>query len=318
MTLDPYLTSYGMLVNTSKIRKELLNYLASTTLRNLNYEFQDYPNTKLIFITGCTQDEKDLTVFDHPIIIEYKGKNYVVSDIRKYVKQLQDQPISITENVRDLANATFVINRALFLLDFVDEKRGQYRLFYKSAITAYAEFMSYVANTAIPLTPAEFFAVKYVCAWFGYTLFLDSEDVDDSRDQIEAFLNTIKVGVRANKELAKSVMNAMKDIPYKPTIENLTDRIKAVMNPDKAKVISSNLLVNIISNMWYGHGGSETMVICLEHMPTWLSLIYVALANNNFKKTRLATILLKFNRDINITDYCKNIQLFTNGKTLGI
>lgn len=318
MTLDPYLTSYGMLVNTSKIRKELLSYLASTPLRNLNYEFQDYPNTKLVFITGCIQEEKDLVVFDHPVLIEYKGKNYVVSDIRKYIKQLSDQPLNLTDSIRDLANATFVIDRALFLADFVDEKIGQYRRFYKSSITAYAEFMSYVANTAIPLTPTEFFAVKYVCAWFGYTLYLDSEDVDAAYDQIEAFLNTIKVGVKANKELAKTVMAAMKEIPYKPTIENLTDRIKAVMNPDKAKVISSNLLVNIISNMWYGHGGSETMVICLEHMPTWLSLIYVALNNNNFKKTRLATVLLKFNKDINITDYCKSIQLFTKEKTLGL
>ena len=200
MVLDPYSTSYGALVNTSRIKKDLLNYVATTPLSNLNYEFQDYPKTKLVFITGCTQEERDLAVFDHTTIIEYKGIKYIVADLRKYVRQLNDQPISLTEIIKDLANATYIINRSIFIMDFVDEKLGIYRKFYKPSITAYAEFISYIVNTAITLTPQEFYSVKFVATWFGYSLFATEEDFEDYIPQIEAFLNTVKVGATHNEK----------------------------------------------------------------------------------------------------------------------
>lgn len=317
MILDPYLTSYGSLVNTTKTRKDVLNYIASTPLTNLNYEFQDLPNTKMVFITGCTQEEKDLAVFDHPITLEFKNKKYIVSDIRKYIKQLDNQPLNLMDSVRDLANATYVIDRALFLSDFIEGRIGLYRKFFKPVITAYAEFFSYVVNTAVALTPAEFFSTKFVSAWFAYTLFMDKEDIEDNALQIEAFLSTIKVGASGNKELAKKIMASMKEIDYEPTLDNLVSRVKATINQDKAKIISTDLLVNIMANMWYGHGGSESMIISMEHIPTWMAMTYCGLSNNSYKKTRLATVLMKYSRDINVTDYCKNVGLFVKERVVG-
>lgn len=313
MIINPYDTTYGSLINIGKVKKSVSEYIITTRLRNLNYEFTEEDGVRLVFLTGCTPEEKEIPTFDHPIITEDRKGKIVTTDLRKYMRSIDEQPLYLFEASKDVAALTFLISRAMFTAGFLTGNYGIYRKFFKSAITSYADLISHAIDVIVKLNPLELYKVKLTAGWFAYTLFVD-DDVEDYGGMIEAMLGNCKLGIGSNKNVIKEVVSIMNDMRYTPTIGDLVTRIKAILPEDKQVVISVDILVNVISNLWYGHGGSETMIISIEHMPTWLALSSTALGDNTYKRTRLSAILSKFSKDIG-SDYYKNVELMIKERT---
>ena len=49
-----------------------------------------------------------------------------------------------------------------------------------------------------------------------------------------------------------------------------------------------------MGNTWFGANAKEILAVALEHPPTWLSLVYIALKERSYKNTSLAKIALRY------------------------
>jgi len=140
VVVDPYSTSFGELITIDKTKKELMNYIIMAE-GSLSYEYVPNEATRLVFITGKNQEEKDLPVWDHTLVYEDgRGNQVVASDLRKYLKVLPENVMNIEEYNKDKAGYDFTILRALITYEFASGNYGRFRNLEKTVITSYSSW----------------------------------------------------------------------------------------------------------------------------------------------------------------------------------
>jgi hypothetical protein len=313
--LIPYATSYGKLLNITAIEKELFKYMASNSGANLNYEFSTSNDVEIVIITGYNDEEKDLGVWDHPIVMKnHKDQDVVVIDLRKYVSVNKEQPMNIMDVAKDKNVVEFLVLRALLTADFACGEYGRLRNIFKSISSGYASIVANVTNSIVILSPLEMVYVEIAAAYHASILFIEEDDIKSSLGNIEARLSNMKFSLPINKKVIASLMEKMQ---YEDrTIVGLVKNIQSVLPPEKQPLINNDAMVNMVSNIWYGPSGTETVIMALEHMPTWVALLYTSIVNKTYKRTRLATVIAKASRQINVNEFEKGISLYLKEHTL--
>lgn len=312
---SPYETTYGKLLNSETIIKALIRYLAGTKSTNLNYEYDPKSDIGLVFITGFDNDEQELPAWDHPVIFkDHRGNTIIASDLRKYVKVIKgQQPLTITEITKDKSNIDFIILRTLVTADFSMGYFGNFRNEFKSVISGFSLIMSNIINSLVIMNPVEKVNVEIVLAYYVNVL-LTNSDVSDMKPVIKARILSSKLSIPLTNKAIDNIVDILD--PEFRDINSLMNNIKLALPEEKAKLINTSVIVNGMSSMWYGPGGSEAMVMSVEHLPTWIALMYVNINDNTFKRSRLAMMLEKHNKNIKNTEFSKAIELYIKEHTL--
>lgn len=311
---DPYSTSYGKLINKDRVTKELTKYLISAT-ESKNYEFKNSTDCNLLFITGYREDEKDLQVFNQPLVFQdLKNKKYVAVDLRKYVKSTPGEVIYLQDIYKDQAACKFLTTAATFISDFVSEEFGSYRSVYKGVTAAYAMFMSYLVDNIIKLNPVEKITLEINLMWFANLLLVPSLNKRDYHDAIIAKIINTKLSIPTNRKMVLNVLEDKADMDLEFNVNGLLKMIKVSLPDEKQELITEGVLLNMIGNVWYGPGGSETVIMSLECMPMWIALVYTCLEDMTYKRTKLSTIFEKYNKSIEGKELVKTLDLVMKEK----
>lgn len=315
MIINTYETTYGRVLNISKLITSLQEYLIKTNLKNLNYEYPINEDVRLVFITGCNSDEKEITPFNHPVIVSDRGRPTVCCDVRAYLTKQEEQPLNLNDVTRDKGNLEFCAYRSVITADYLAGNIGLYKRYIKSVVSAYALFTSYVIDSIIKLNPGERSNIELASAYFALHNFIPNDELKDpsskslNDNMLKANLGRIKIGYPVNGKYIDEVFGTLQSVEYTGTIDNLLDYLKVAIGNEKKELINKNAFISVISNMWFGHGGPETMIMSLEHMPTWISLLYSATTNTIFKRSRFSTVLFKFSKQIDIPVFVKDFAL---------
>lgn len=105
--LDPYETSYGKLINKSRLVKEIRDYVLKSG-EKLNYEYESGSDATLAFITGYSKEEQELSLFEHPLLFkDIKDKDVIAVDMRKFLRESKEKPLKLSELVKDGAGFDF-------------------------------------------------------------------------------------------------------------------------------------------------------------------------------------------------------------------
>ena len=100
------------------------------------------------------------------------------------------------------------------------------------------------------------------------------------------------------------------------SIAGLISKVKEVLPEEKSALITQGVLVNLLSNVWYGAGGSESVLMGLEHVPSWIALMYSATVDKTYKRSRLASILEMSARKLDVNEIDKFITNYIKSKTI--
>lgn len=313
---SPYDTTYGEMINTSKIVKELVKYIGYTTNKNLNYEYENTDGTNVVFILGVDEDEKNLPLWEHPLVFnDINNRNTIAVDLRKFVRKIDEQPLTIGEVTKDSSSVHFLVARTLLTMDYCDGNFGFFRAFNKPTAASFSFVLSYMINTIVGLNPVEKVHVEIALAHYINMLMSDSEQKEDIVHAVVAKISNMKLSVPVNKKSIEAVMGKIEHNVN--DIDDLMANVKAVLPDEKKELVDTNTLVNVISNIWYGPGNSETVVMGLEHLPTWIALTYVNVADKSFKRTRLATMLDKHSRQMDAKQFEKDFSNYMKERTMG-
>lgn len=308
MDLNPYHTSYGQLVKTKNIEEKILEYLIKTDYINLNYEYIS-KDCKLVYITGFNDEERDIPNFDQPLILNHRGETTIVADLRPYVTKQQTQPANLASIARDSGNLKYCVLNTLIISDLISGNYGKYKPYNKAIGSSFGFFMGHVLDMIIRLNPIEKVNVEVTAAYYMLHKLYDSSEFSNKdsykyiKDSIMATLARCKYSIPLQMNAIEGIIGKIEDIEYTGTIDNLLQYLSRQLDNGKEKVLTKQVLINAVSNVWFGHGGSETVLIALEHVPTWMSLLYTIETNSMFKKTRLATIIHKHATQIGLKEY---------------
>lgn len=295
MILSPYDTTYGKMLNNTKLESVLLKYVTANLHSNLNYEYKNNKN-KLVIITGYCEEERQLPVFEHPIVLNGIKDSIVCVDIRKYVRQHNEQTLNIKNIIKDTSTLNFIMLRTLLTLDFVDGNFHTISIIDKNIAIAYSMILSNIFTHIANLNSVEKINIEIVLCYFIYSSFIEEKNIDEMYDAIIAKISNTKLSIPIN---IKIVSNALDNKPkyYKNFVE-LIETLKMLVTDDKKDLLNLTVLNNNLSTMWYGPGGAEAMIMSTEHIPTLTSLIYSGSTDATYKRSRLSNVLDKLSNKI--------------------
>jgi hypothetical protein len=312
MIIDPYSTSFGSMINKKPIIEGLIKYLVTSDI-NLNYEYSNADDCRLVFITGVNDDEKDLPLWEHPILFEdHKGKNVVAVDMRKYVKLVPDFT-NLQTIVKDKGGFDYMLLRSLVMADMASDVYGSFIVIEKNIALAFSYWLSDSISSVTLLNPLEKSILEVIIVHYANMLMVNG-DVDSS------IVETSKVKISKSKTSIPMNVKQVGDIVDKlkhdvSTIDDLVDNIKAGLDSPKTDMIDTNTLINMVSSSWFGPGGSESVMMGIENMPTWIAMLYSSSSNKSYKRSRLATILEKHTRKIDLKELNKIMDLYIKDRT---
>lgn len=305
--LSPYASTYGQLINSTKVIKEVQDYLIATHAVNLNYEFKEENHSHLVFITGFSKEEQALPVFEHPVVFKnLRNEMTTVVDLRQYIVKSQDQPVHILSEMRDKNAGLFVILRGLFTYNFVNENLGVFKSINKTITAGFGLLISNIINMMVSLDPLEKINVELVAGHYINVMMSTSDDSD--KDAISARLANTKFSLQVSQRNVLHVLDMINLDVAK--FDDLVENIKSVLPESKKNLITTSVIINALSSYWYGPGRTETMVIGLEHVPTWIALIISATTDASYKHSKLATVLSKYSKQIEANDLPKWVKLY--------
>jgi len=314
MIINPYDTSFGSMINRGPIVKGLTKYLVEAD-KNLNYEYSNADDCRLVFITGYNDDEKELPLWEHPILFQdHKGNDIVAVDMRKYIK-IQGEFNTLQSIVKDKGGYEYMLLRAMIMSDMQSEVYGSFTILSKNIALAYSYWLSDSINSVVLLNPLEKSRLEVIIMHFANMLMvngdIDSSAVETSKVKISKSKISIPMNVKAVGEIIDLLKHDVSEI------DDLVANIKAGLNSPKSDMIDSNTLVNMLASSWFGPGGSESVMMGIESMPTWIAMLYSSSSNKSYKRSRLATILEKHGRKIDLKELNKAMELYIKDRTLG-
>lgn len=305
MYIDAYDTTYGKFFNVNKIKEDIKKNLISNRDIDLSYNYNlKNSNVQLAFLTNEYEFNNNVPVFDHPLIVEDINKNkIIVSDLRKYVKS-SNENIDVYSNVTDKLSTLyakdrnavdFIINRALFTGMLLTDDYSVYSNYYNTIITSYAGFISSVINKGIVQLDADKVIRVHVVAGIYTGIMMKELDKENLQNDIDLFIGRFKnsnIGKTVKDSTIREVLDVMKFEHY--NYPELIENIQAAVGSDYGSVITKDAFSSKLNNLWYGPGGSNTVIMAMEHMPTWFSLC-IAIANSRvYDKSKMSLILDRF------------------------
>lgn len=281
----PHDTQIGSAVSISELRHKIEHAKA---MGRVHYETLpigiDGTNGKLYLIEGGNVESDIIGYFNQPIITFNKGDDDLeaVIDVRKFGTYDTKQFLF---RVRNHAEYEWHINRALLSMYWVSQRVNALRDISAIAVAVYSQLISQTISRKYALDLGDQFKIGIISAFHYYCLF-ESEDLDESEKN--------RLMGRIARELhipAQKVVEVLADIDHIDGIPDLCNTIKSSLGTVRLDEFTPGILCELVRSCWFGTDSYEHVVVGLEHIPTWLCIIYSCLTQTSYKRTGITQIL---------------------------
>lgn len=242
----------------------------------------------------------EIPLFTHPLEIEVNKKKFVAVDVRNFTRLKQDRSISITSPL----DYSFSTLRGILTQRWGDEL--QYKDLSNIGIIPMRIFSQWITNIVtirLGLTPDIQIRLAVIAAYYYYCLcFDDKNETFDEREKQKAIVTV----TRATYADMANVTNILEPIEFLPNVDALVEAIKVHGNSLRYEQFNTAFLYTIINGSWFGSNAKEVLAVSLEHVPTWISLAWVCLAERGYKNTKIGQILYNVKSD-EIDAFIRNV-----------
>lgn len=291
------------LIHLSRITALIEKSLREMLIRDdhLSYEYAGRTR-ELVFITGYSDEERSIPPFEHPMALDgVMNKKYIVVDLRKYVKQVNEKQMSLKDIITNYSAATFQINRAILLDMSLAEDSYKLQIVQDNLGIIFSNLMGTIINSTVKLNPRERVLVEMVC--YDYVVYMFNKDLgkDSMREQCKTLLKKAKLTLTPTADMIDEVLTvSLTPESFLVCFEN----IKLILG-EKAATLNIKVLFNNLSSFWFGPGAVETLMLAFEDTATMIALFMAAYNDASFKKSRLSTNIETVKRKIDKDSFSK-------------
>ena len=308
----PYTTEYGKASQMGGVENALTKFAIGIDTKVMNYEYVIDSDIQLVIITGYSDAEKELPLWDHPIYIEYRNDKLLFIDLRRYVRAKDEQPTNVADITNNKDGVEFSVLHALLVADSIENANGIHRVIFKPVAAAFGTFLATVANSIIPLDIQTKVMLEIVGVAHATRTMYEVDDYDALKHDIANRVLTTKYSVKLSK---KTILDTYDSLLQGASLEDLIHNMEVVSPEHIRNLITKESLIGVMNNLWSGPGASETLIVGLESPATWIALVYSVIKNKSFKRSRLATILSKNGRNINVKLIEKHLTQYLEERT---
>lgn len=302
---QPYETLTGKLVNTSLITNSILRYITGTGGQDLSYGFP-IAGYETIYITGKNKEEKDMLVWDFPLLFkDVRNRLCVAIDLRPYVVNANKPFESLSEIARD---KTAII--LLQVLAAVTEKVNQDVNYIKPILanisTAFTAIILSAVNRITALNAIDKVNIEIACHIYMHMQMYPNNNVRDDSERIVNFLHKVRLSAPLDR---KTLQVRVDSILANKNLENklisfslLGELLRGSIPEDMSSVVNMDAITNMLNNSWFGPGSTKATYIALEYIPMLVAMVYSCATSGLYKNTKIGLAIENSKRYIRLDE----------------
>ena len=301
MIRDPYKTTIGLHSSNFKktLEEKLLKFLVTVDY-NLSYEYNSLKDGKVYFITGRNENEREIPSFRLSVLTEdLDGNDILFVDVRQAVR-VKEEFNTLEEITRDKGYMDFILIQAIFILQLQD--RFNLNDIYDSSVKSLSSWITTSISNAMMIDGDDKVNLNIIVL-DSIISFIDPDKDHEVKEHIISKLNVIG---KVDSDHARKVLEKLNRDPK--NIKDMIDNIQKSELGDRLKRLDYVAFNSIITSTMFGLGIKESIMMAIEHIPTWLGLLYIASEHRVYSKTQLGSMLKRQSRVLGKNDLIKYID----------
>lgn len=293
---DAYQTTVGKMYTSSirKIERNIKEAIIKDGINKVKLNLDNSKNYKPFFILGNNVSESDIEIFSHPLLLSYQNENYLCTDLRPYVKK-DTTPENIENNIRNLSEYNFCKSRALLNLIWVNDNPSTLRNLFSFAGTVFTVWISETISKTLNLDPNQKSIISAITSFYYQSLFFDNSSFTEEQKML-----MVKNATKVTNIPSNNLFSLLDKIEKLDNLDDYCSTIVKLVDSVRLEKFNLAMLLTIISTSWYGTNAKENISVALEHPPTWIAIVYIALTDRTYRNSTL-------------TRFCENLAKKGNG-----
>ena len=231
------------------------------------------------FVTPIPEHE-DIPMFTQYIDIGTPGEPKLLIDGRQYFKY---EPRQGTYRLTATNDWSFQCIRMALNTRLLKGDEAMFSRFGDVPAKVFSRRVSGPLVTKFGLTIESQMALWVICAYYYYAMCMpELQDANpESRQQFAPVVSRI-TGVPPD-----FVINTILEVGPLRDAEDLAEEMSTKSHQERTGQLKFRDLYILLSNSWFGTNSRENVGIALEHLPTYIAMLYTAIGNRSFNKTAI-------------------------------
>lgn len=279
-----YKTAYNTTVGSAFVTSKTINAVKHVLIAApTNSDSSTEPILRSI--SGSSSYENEVPGFVHPLLVTaIDKKEYLFSDVRPFVKIVGEDVIIKNTSEYKLLKARLVTTKAWITIG-PDALSGISIL----PQQVFSAWISEAIRQRFALDPLDQLKLAVIACFYYQSLFVDQSTFDEeTKDKFMANC------IRSVKAPAKLVIEVIQKIDNLSNIESFCKTVQVILENPRLEHFNAGLLISILKGSWFGTNSAEIVGVSLEHPPTWISLIYISIAERTYRNSNLSKITERF------------------------
>ena len=290
LNIDSYTTTVGSSVNAQRIVKAIEEAIVHDDLDKRQESalgVEPFGEFHPLFITGTYPSEEKIPSFAHPIsILNIRGKNFICSDLRLFLKK--DPELGVSRRIQNRVDFDYAISRTILNLFWAGGRSGEFTSGFGFAAKVFAEWVAQVLRGSLGIEPHEQLLVQINAMAYYYSLCnAPYVTIEDNRQQIIDWV--VNFTGLPDREVSSVLENAKNCRSFKDLVENL----KLTVDNIRVQKLTEGAFIAAIRSSWYGVNADQVLAVCVEHPPTWTAIVYHTLNSKSYQRCLIAQVALK-------------------------
>lgn len=289
MNISPYSTLAAGHYPLQTIKAQLAKAL---TQGELCYDNQ-LTGDKVALVVGAKDATCDVSPFSHPIEFESAGgEKWIAIDIRLVAGMRQSVEESFT--VRNRSEYGLLVRRAILQKAWSAGAYDDLRNISPLTVAVFARWIPSTLSRRFGIDPSVELDLSIITAFYFLCLFEADTHIDEA--ERSRFIAQVSRAVNTNYERCEQVL---REVPHMGTLVEYCRVVREAGLSTRLERYEPAVILPLLTGSWFGNQTREFVAVSLEHPPTFLTLIYSAIADRTYYQTKLATLV---NRSFNKGD----------------
>jgi hypothetical protein len=231
--------------------------------------------------------------FDHPFALTeqesgpHNARTIMVGDLRRFGRYDPHQQTFVIKVRNDYG---FQETRTVLNQIWVDNAPSTLANCSPLPMKLFGLWISDAIGRRYALEPQEKLRLQILASVFYAGLFYDIHDHWD-KNRIAA---QVKRAINIDSKYIYEVLEYVKT-PITGILE-FCAMTQEIVDTVRLKDLNHGILYAVLKNTWYGVNNDATVAVALEHPPTWLAMLYVAITDRSYQKSQVTDMILNWDK----------------------
>lgn len=283
----------------------LTKALLTDSLRIMRYTLShDDEKVPVVLVEGGSIAADSIPYFNHPIIISNPKdhKEIIVAvDCRNF--GIYNKP-SQKFIVRNKTELQFAVQRSILNYIWITGRKEALRDVSSLPAAAYASLVSESVGRRYALNMQDQMIIQVLACFFYYSSFVAETTLDEM--QYDRIVGAIARCTRVPAESIYSILDNSRPIS---TLSDLCEACKVKTGSVALENFDVGILFSIVAGSWIGTNSRDLVCVGLDHIPTWLMIVFAGVTEATYKRSVLAKLMERVIKRHNAETFVKNLNV---------